>query len=46
MNKNISLVKGTHDLYGNDIDKFNHIIKKFYSITKKYNFQPIQTPII
>tara|TARA_Y100000996_G_C22554903_1_gene655172 strand:- start:1330 stop:2574 length:1245 start_codon:yes stop_codon:yes gene_type:complete len=46
MNKNILPVKGTHDIYGSDINKFNFIIKKFYSLTKKYNFHPIQTPII
>ena len=46
MKKNIQLVKGTHDVYGDEIKKFNFIIKKFYSVTKKFNFHQVQTPII
>ncbi len=46
MKKNINLVKGTHDIYGAEIEKFEFIIEKFYSVCKKFNFQSIQTPII
>ena len=46
MNKNIQLVKGTHDIYGEEIKKFNFIIDKFYFVTKKFNFYQVQTPII
>ena len=46
MKKNIQLVKGTHDIYGEEIKKFNFIIEKFYSITHKFNFHQVQTPII
>ena len=46
MNKNIQLVKGTHDIYGEDIKKFNFIVDKFYSVTNKFNFHQVQTPII
>ena len=46
MNKNISPVKGTHDLYGQDMEKFNYVVELFYSIAKKFNFDAIQTPII
>ena len=46
MKKNIQLVKGTHDIYGEEIKKFNFIIEKFYSVTSKFNFQQVQTPII
>ena len=46
MNKNIQLVKGTHDIYGEEIKKFNFIIDKFYFVTKKFNFHQVQTPII
>ena len=46
MKKNIQLVKGTHDIYGEEIEKFNLIIDKFYSVTKKFNFHQVQTPII
>ena len=46
MKKNIQLVKGTHDIYGEEIKKFNFIIEKFYSVTNKFNFQQVQTPII
>ncbi len=46
MNNNILPVKGTHDIFGLEIEKFNFIIKKFYEISLKYNYQSIQTPII
>ena len=46
MKKNIQLVKGTHDIYGEDIKKFNFIVDKFYSVTNKFNFHQVQTPII
>ena len=46
MKKNIQLVKGTHDIYGDEIKKFNFIIEKFYSFTEKFNFHQVQTPII
>jgi histidyl-tRNA synthetase len=46
MNKNIQLVKGTHDIYGDEIKKFNFIIEKFYSVAEKFNFHQVQTPII
>ena len=46
MKKNIQLVKGTHDIYGEEIKKFNFIIEKFYSVTNKFNFHQVQTPII
>ncbi|MFL2539590.1 MAG: histidine--tRNA ligase [Alphaproteobacteria bacterium] len=46
MNKNIQLVKGTHDIYGEEIKKFNFILEKFYSVTEKFNFHQVQTPII
>ncbi len=46
MKKNINLVKGTHDIYGTEMEKFELIIEKFYSVCKKFNFQSIQTPIL
>ena len=46
MNKNILPVKGTHDLYGQDMEKFNYVVELFYSIANKFNFNAIQTPII
>ncbi len=46
MKNNINLVKGTHDIYGAEIEKFEFIIESFYSVCKKFNFQSIQTPII
>ena len=46
MNKNIQLVKGTHDIFGEEIKKFNFIIDKFYFVTNKFNFHQVQTPII
>ena len=46
MNKNILPVKGTHDLYGQQIDKFNYVVETFYGIASKFNFKSIQTPIL
>ena len=46
MSNNILPVKGTHDMFGLDMDKYNFIINKFYKISAKFNFQSIQTPII
>ncbi len=45
-NKSILTVKGTHDIYGKNIEKFNFIIEKFISMSEKFNFKQIQTPII
>ena len=46
MKNNINLVKGTHDIYGAEMEKFEFIIESFYSVCKKFNFKSIQTPII
>ncbi len=46
MKNNINLVKGTHDIYGAEMEKFEFIIESFYSVCKKFNFQSIQTPVI
>ena len=46
MKNNINLVKGTHDIYGAEMEKFEFIIESFYTVCKKFNFQSIQTPII
>ena len=46
MSNNILPVKGTHDIFGSEMDKYNFIIDKFYKISAKFNFQSIQTPII
>ena len=41
MKNNINLVKGTHDIYGAEMEKFEFIIESFYSVCKKFNFQSI-----
>ena len=46
MSNNIIPVKGTHDIFGLDMDKYNFIVDKFCKISAKFNFQSIQTPII
>ena len=46
MSHNILPVKGTHDIFGLEMDKYNFIVDKFYKISAKFNFQSIQTPII
>ena len=35
MKKNIQLVKGTHDIYGEDIKKFNFIVDKNFILSPK-----------
>jgi histidyl-tRNA synthetase len=45
-NSKVNLVKGTHDLVGSEIQKFKFITDSFYEVCNKFNFQPIQTPII
>ena len=46
MSNNILPVKGTHDIFGLEMDRYNFIMDKFYKISAKFNFQSIQTPII
>ena len=46
MKRNISLVKGTHDIHGAEMEKFEFIIEKFYSVCRSFNFKSIQTPIL
>ena len=46
MSNNILPVKGTHDIFGLEMDKYNFIMDKFYKVSAKFNFQSIQTPII
>ncbi len=46
MSNNILPVKGTHDMFGLEMDKYNFIIDKFYKLSAKFNFKSIQTPII
>ena len=41
---NIRPVRGTHDMYGKDINKFNLILKLFRS-TLCYSFYELKTPI-
>ena len=46
MSNNILPVKGTHDIFGLDMDKYKFIMDKFYTISTKFNFPSIQTPTI
>ena len=46
MKRNISLVKGTHDIHGAEMERFEFIIEKFYSVCRNFNFKSIQTPIL
>ncbi len=45
MNKIIS-IRGMHDLINDQFLYHDDIIKKFVSISKKFNFKPISTPIV
>ncbi|MAV83027.1 MAG: histidine--tRNA ligase [Pelagibacteraceae bacterium] len=46
MVKNIKLVRGTHDLVGENIQKFNFILDNFRKLSEKFEFKEIITPII
>ncbi len=46
MKNNINLIKGTHDLKGSDLTKYNYILENFKNICAKYSFNEIITPII
>ena len=46
MKNNINLIKGTHDLVGSDIIKYNYIIENFKNICNQFSFKEIITPII
>ena len=38
-------VRGTHDLYGNNIKKYNEIFETVSSLAKLFSFSELQTPI-
>jgi len=38
-------VRGTHDLYGNNIKKYNNIFETVSEFAKLFSFSEIQTPI-
>ena len=46
MKNNINLVKGTHDLVGLDLEKYNYILENFKNICNQFSFKEIITPII
>ena len=46
MKNNINLVKGTHDLFGLDLEKYNYILENFKNICNQFSFKEIITPII
>ena len=46
MKNNINLIKGTHDLVGPDIIKYNYILENFRNICNQFSFKEIITPII
>ncbi|MDG2007670.1 MAG: histidine--tRNA ligase [Alphaproteobacteria bacterium] len=46
MKNNINLIKGTHDLVGSDIIKYNYILENFRNICNQFSFKEIITPII
>ena len=46
MKNNINLIKGTHDLVGTDIIKYNYILENFKNICNQFSFKEIITPII
>ena len=41
----IQAVRGTRDMFGDDINKFNFIVNTAREISKIHNFREISTPI-
>ena len=41
----INPIRGTHDLYGNEINKFNKIISEVKLVASQFNFHELITPI-
>ncbi|MBI04551.1 MAG: histidine--tRNA ligase [Pelagibacteraceae bacterium] len=41
----IQPIRGTHDLFGNEIKKYNQIKEEVNSIANNFNFSELQTPI-
>ena len=46
MNTEIKLVKGTHDIFNQEIECYQFIENKFISLAKKYNYREFRTPIL
>ena len=38
-------IRGTHDLFGLEIEKYNIVIREISKIAKIFNFNEIETPI-
>ncbi len=45
-NKNISTVRGMHDIYGSSFYKKKHILDNFIKVASLFNFTPMQTPLM
>ena len=45
-NKNISTVRGMHDIYGASFYKQKNILDNFIKVASLFNFTPMQTPIM
>jgi histidyl-tRNA synthetase len=45
MSKTIQPPRGTHDLIGDDMRRFRHIVDTARRVSELYNFQEMQTPI-
>ena len=41
----IQSIRGTHDIFGSDVEKFNKIREQLVKIAKAFNFNEIHTPI-
>lgn len=46
MNTEIKLVKGTHDIFDQEINYYQFIENNFISLAKKYNYHEFRTPIL
>lgn len=45
MSQKIQTVRGTKDLFGDDMDRFNIVVEVAKAVTSLYDFQEISTPI-
>lgn len=46
MEKNINIVKGTHDIYGDDMANYRSLYECFSNLAERYGFEEILTPTI
>ncbi len=41
----VQSIRGTHDFYGDDMRRFNHVVSRFGKIAERFGYEPVATPI-